>query len=50
MRIPGFEPEQVAWEATILTTRSYPHQQEENQVSILILFVLFDINKNGKIL
>ena len=24
MRISGFEPEQVAWEATIITTRSYP--------------------------
>ena len=38
MRIPGFEPGQVAWEATIITTRSHPRQQEKNQVIIFILF------------
>ncbi len=32
MRIPGFEPEQVAWEATIITTRSYPQPLNNSRI------------------
>ena len=34
MRIPGFEPEQVAWEATIITTRSYPQVNEGKRMRV----------------
>ena len=30
MRVPGFEPEHLAWEAKIITTRSYPQQRRED--------------------
>ena len=38
MRIPGFEPEQQAWEACIITTRSYP--QNSRGLNIMFIFKL----------
>ena len=34
MRIPGFEPGQVAWEATIITTRSYPQIKLNGRINV----------------
>ena len=48
MRIPGIEPGREAWEATIITTRSYPHQQEKNQVIFFIIFYVINNWRNDE--
>ena len=48
MRIPGFEPEQVAWEATIITTRSYPQKLFYQMLFVLLKSVILETVSNNK--
>ena len=41
MRIPGFEPGLLAWEANIITTRSYPHVK--NELNIILICSIISI-------